>query len=217
MWTISDRVRLLTLCYYLFHYRIIVNSIAHFLHIHDGFCLVAFLMFRSTLYWILLMLYLKVRNLSGLVSPNVQKSIILASLKKIYLSSISLHCQDICYLMNKLSRHSSVTICGIRHPPPGGSITDHGTWPWIPGIWGAPLPYQPPVTWYGQWLSVAKGPDTSLLQSHTTLLLLGQAATRLCQSPHHRFSWSGNTYPGVHGVPPKDVGLDCLELVYQHT
>ena len=45
----------------------------------------------------------------------------------------------------------------------------------------------------------------------------GASNQALSQSPHHRFSWSGNTYPGVHGVPPKDVGLDCLELVYQHT
>ena len=45
----------------------------------------------------------------------------------------------------------------------------------------------------------------------------GASNQALSQSPHQRFSWSGNTYPGVHGVPPKDVGLDCLELVYQHT
>ena len=62
MRTIFDRVRLS--CDYLFHYRIIVSSITHFLHSHDGFCQLVILIFRSTLYWILLMLCFKDKNLS---------------------------------------------------------------------------------------------------------------------------------------------------------
>ena len=58
-------------------------------------------------------------------------------------------------LMKQFQRHSSVTVSS-SHPPSseGGSITDHGTWPWISGIRGALLPYQ---WWYGQCLSVTKG------------------------------------------------------------
>ena len=216
MWTIFDRVRLS--CDYLFHYPIIVNSITHFLHSHDGFCQVVILMFRFTLYWILLMLCFKDKNLSALVSPTVQKSIILAPLKKM-ISKFNQPTLPRYLLSNEQTLEAFVRDHPWHPPSPSGWFYHRSRNLTVnPRYLGstASVPV-PPVTWYGQWLSVAKGPDTSLLQSHTTILLLGQAATRLCQSPHHRFSWSGNTYPGVHGVPPKDVGLDCLELVYQHT
>ena len=131
-------------------------------------------------------------------------------------SSINLHWPRIVRLMKEFRRHLSVTVSSSsKHPPSseGGSITDHGTWPWIPGIRGALLPHQ---CWYGQCLSVAKGtlvPQSLWGHIPADILLLGQPLSSLWA---FEVFWQHRS-PAVspHGVPPKDVSLDCPELVYE--